>query len=72
MAKVIPSGLQKQAQAPGSVVFMPPEALSDNPQYGKPIDVFSVGCVCVHLISMEWPTLLDQVVNGVILSEGKI
>ena len=69
MAKVIPPGLQKHTQAPGTVVFMPPEALSVNPQYGKPIDVFSVGCVCVHVISMKWPIPLDQVVNDVILSE---
>jgi len=69
MAKVIPTNLQKHTQAPGTVVFMPPEALSVNPQYGKPTDVFSLGCICVHVISMEWPTPLDQVVNGVILSE---
>ena len=69
MAKVIPPGLQKHTQAPGTVVFMPPEALSGDPQYGKPIDVFSVGCVCVHVTSMEWPTPLDQVVNNVVLSE---
>ena len=71
MAKVIPPGLQKYMQAPGTVVFMPPEALSVNPQYGKPIDIFSVGCVCVHVISMEWPIPLDQVVNNVILSEAQ-
>ena len=70
MAKVIPPGLQRHTQAPGTVVFMPPEALSINPQYGKPIDVFSVGCVCVHMISMEWPTPLDRVgANNVVLSE---
>ena len=70
MAKVIPAGLQKHTQAPGTVVFMPPEALSVNPQYGKPIDVFSVGCVCVHVISMEWPIPSDKIsANNVILSE---
>ena len=70
MAKAIPPGLQKHTQAPGTVVFMPPEALSVNPQYGKPIDVFSVGCVCVHVISMEWPIPLDKIgVNNVVLSE---
>ena len=70
MAKVIPPGLQKHTQAPGTVVFMPPEALSVNPQYGKPIDIFSVGCVCVHVISMEWPTPFDKIgPNNVILSE---
>ena len=70
MAKVIPPSLQKHTQAPGTVVFMPPEALSVNPQYGKPIDVFSVGCVCVHVINMEWPTPLDKIgANNVVLSE---
>ena len=70
MAKVIPPGLQRHTQAPGTVVFMPPEALSVNPQYGKPIDVFSVGCVCVHMISMNWPIPLDRVgANNVVLSE---
>ena len=72
MAKAIPPGLQRHTQAPGTVVFMPPEALSVNPQYGKPIDVFSVGCVCVHVINMEWPTPLDKIAahsTGVVLSE---
>ena len=70
MAKVIPPGLQRHTQAPGTIVFMPPEALSINPQYGKPIDVFSVGCVCVHVVSLEWPTPLDRVgANNVVLSE---
>ena len=70
MAKVIPPGLQKHTRAPGTVVFMPPDALSVNPQYGKPIDVFSVGCVCVHVISMEWPMPSDKIhAKNVVLSE---
>ena len=70
MAKAIPPGLQKHTRAPGTVVFMPPEALSVNPQYGKPIDVFSVGCVCVHVISMEWPMPSDKIhAKNVVLSE---
>jgi len=54
MAKVILPGL-KNTQAPGTTVFMAPEALCDNGKYGAPIDVFSVGCVCIHLMSMKWP-----------------
>ena len=70
MAKVIPQGLQRHTQAPGTAVFMPPEALSVNPHYGKPLDVFSVGCVCVHVISMEWPQPLDKISTGnIVLSE---
>ena len=70
VAKISDLGMaKKHTWAPGTVVFMPPEAFSLNPQYGKPIDVFSVGCVCVHVTSMEWPIPLNQVVNNVILSE---
>ena len=71
MAKLIPQGLQRHTQAPGTVAFMPPEALRNIPIYGTPIDVFSVGCVCVHMISMQWPMPLDKIdaTNNVILSE---
>ena len=70
MAKVFPPGLQRHEEAPGNIVFMPPEVLSVNPKYGKPMDVFSVGCVCVHMISMRWPTPLNRVgSNNVVLSE---
>lgn len=70
MAKLIPSGLQRHTQAPGTVTFMPPEALRNIPIYGTPIDVFSVGCVCVHMISMQWPMPLDKIdASNVILSE---
>ena len=70
MAKVIPPGLQKHTQAPCTAVFMPPEALAVDPHYGKSLDVFSVGCVCVHVISMKWPQPLDKIGSGnVALSE---
>ena len=47
---------EQLTQAPGTAAFMPPEALQSNPQYGPPLDVFSLGCVCIHLVSMKWPT----------------
>ena len=46
----------KLTTAPGTQHFMPPEALVDNPVYGSPIDVFSFGCIAVHVFSEEWPT----------------
>ena len=69
MAKIITPGLQRHTQAPGTIAFMPPEALSSNPTYGFSIDIFSVGCVCVHMISMQWPLPLDKICDKVILSE---
>ena len=38
------------------------EALSVTPKYGKPLDVFLLGCVSIHVNSMQWPIPADQVV----------
>ena len=56
MAKFIEGGSQKHTLAPGILMFMPPEALSVESVYGFPIDMFSLGCVTIHLVSMQWPT----------------
>ena len=51
----------KLTKAPGTLHFMPPEALiDDNPMYGTPIDVFSFGGVALHVFSEEWPTPSGQ------------
>ena len=56
VAKNLPQGSQKLSLAPGVRAFMSPEALAaENRKYGMPLDVFSVGCVCMHFISMRWP-----------------
>jgi len=60
VAKAIPPGLDKH-MVPGTMAFMPPEALKNEPLYGLPIDIFSMRCVCVHVVSMEWPMTKDQV-----------
>ena len=47
----------KLTKAPGTLHFMPPEALvDDDPVYGTPIDVFSFGGIALHVFSEEWPT----------------
>ena len=42
-------------RAPGTLPFMPPECLHQNPQYGTPMDVFSYGGVALFVINQEWP-----------------
>ena len=51
-------------KAPGTVDFMPPEALADitNIHYGKELDVFSFGCVMLHTLSHQWPTPSQAVI----------
>ena len=46
--------------APGTLAFMPPEALEEDPVYGTPIDIFSFGGITLHLFSGEWPTLFGS------------
>ena len=43
-------------KAPGTVDFMPPEALEDNPVYGTSLDIFSYGGIVLHVVNQEWPT----------------
>ena len=55
---VDPRRQSRMTKAPGTVDFMPPEALENitNIHYGKELDVFSFGCVMLHTLSHQWPT----------------
>ena len=62
VAKVINRDHTKShTQAPGTTIFMPPEALLVKPRYGKPVDVFSLGCVMIHMMTHIWPVPTDEV-----------
>ena len=49
------SKTKTQTQVPGTLHFMPPEALANKPHYGKLVDVFSLGCVACLVMSHQWP-----------------
>jgi len=68
MAKISDFGVAKciqhnkiktQTQVPGMLYFMPPEAALVKPRYGKPVDVFSLGCIACHVMSHQWPVPKD-------------
>ena len=62
---VDPRRQSRMTKAPGTVDFMPPEALSEdvaNIRYGKELDVFSFGCVMLHTLSHQWPTPSQAVI----------
>ena len=62
VAKVVQENKMKtHTQAPGTIHFMPPEALKSKPHYGKPVDVFSLACVALHVMSHQWPEPKDRV-----------
>ena len=62
---VDPRRQSRMTKAPGTVDFMPPEALAEdvtNICYGKELDVFSFGCVMLHALSHQWPTPSQAVI----------
>ena len=62
VAKVIQADSRKtMTKAPGTVDFMPPEALDKSPVYGPPMDVFSFGGIILRTFSQQWPSPSSQV-----------
>ncbi|XP_065886215.1 probable serine/threonine-protein kinase DDB_G0271682 [Dysidea avara] len=47
-------------KVPGTPDFMAPEAVSQRPSYGLPLDVFSYGGVALFTIAGEWPSPTDR------------
>ena len=48
--------------APGNAMVMPPEALEDNPVYDHKLDVFSYGCLILHVLTGQFPQPTNQFV----------
>lgn len=60
MAKIInhsPNQMSKllQTKAPGTACYMPPEALTEVPEYDTSIDTYSFGVLMIHLLCAQWP-----------------
>jgi len=46
--------------APGTDDFMPPESLTVNPEYGRPMDIFSFAGIILYVFNQIWPHPSDQ------------
>lgn len=59
MAKIInipPAQIKRQMTVcPGTLSYMPPEALTSDPQYDTKLDCFSFGVLTTHIFCGEWP-----------------
>ena len=55
VAKIIDPNLSQLSTTPGTVVYMPPEALQEHPIYGTEIDLYSFGVLGFHIFSGKWP-----------------
>ena len=49
----------KLTTAPGNRHVMPPEAFKSNPVYNHKLDVFSYGCLILHVLTNEFPVPSD-------------
>ena len=54
-ALIIKSQAKAMTQAPGTVVYMPPEAMQPQPKYDSAIDMFSYGHLGLYTLIQEFP-----------------
>ena len=54
-AKLYDKSKKFSTTVPGEFSHMPPEALNENAQYTFKLDIFSFGCVVIHVITNEMP-----------------
>ena len=63
VAKLVdPDGSKSHTSAPGTKFFLPPDVFSSSAKthYGKSIDVFSLGCIMIHVTTHKWPAPLPE------------
>ena len=62
VAKVIKADSRKtMTKAPGTVDFMPLEALANSPVYGPQMDVFSFAGIILHTFNQQWPRPIEGI-----------
>ena len=61
-----------QTKVPGSQNYMPPEALTENPQYGVKLDIFSFGHLMLYTATQEFPGVHEVTLTPAILEQGII
>ena len=55
MLDLNPTQMSTMTNGPGTLCYMPPEAIDENAHYNRTIDAFSYGVLMVHLFSGQWP-----------------
>ena len=61
MAKLYDVNRTSLTQCPGTLVYMPPEALGDQPVYTCKLDSFSFGVLCVQIVTRQFPDPSNRV-----------
>ena len=50
-----PARKSKMTKCPGTISYMPPEALQEKPSYNTELDCFCVGVMILHVLCGSWP-----------------
>jgi len=61
MAKLYAVNRTSFTRCPGTLVYMPPEALSDPPVHTYKLDSFSFGVLCVQILTRQFPNPCNRV-----------
>ena len=56
MAKLLDTSKASLSVCPGTVVYMPPEAVKEDPTYTEKLDCFSIGVVMIQVMSRRYPS----------------
>ena len=58
--------------APGNAIVMPPEAVTDKPVYNQKLDVFTYGCLIIHILTREFPVPTDAYERQLFFRQRKV
>jgi len=58
-----------QTKAPGTLYYMPPEALKENPKYDEKLDIFSFGHLALYVINQVFPEVFEVTITPAVLHE---
>ena len=61
-----------QTKGPGQILYMPPEAMKENPKYDSKLDVFSFGHLAIYVSSQEFPKVYGVTITASVLQEGTL
>ena len=63
---------QQLTQVPGNAIVMPPEALATKPVYNEKVDVFTYGCLILHVLTCQFPEPTDAFVQYFMFWQSKV
>ena len=61
-----------QTKAPGTIYYMPPEALKENPKYDEKLDIFSFGHLALYVINQVFPDVFEVTITPDVLHEETV